>query len=121
MNNKSESTKGTYGEECNRTACTTSPATWYNVSTRAFYCEQCAAEINFWSRHDHGTIICQDQSTPGPDVRTELDEVKDIRDKATVLNANLKITVKDKKGRERKQSFKDQWRAEMAAKRRAGI
>jgi len=85
-----------------------------------YYCEKCAAEINYWSRTDHGTTICVDHTTPKPDIRKELDEIKAIREKAAALNPNLRITVKDKKGRERKVSFKDQWRSEMAAKRRAG-
>lgn len=115
-------TKGSYGGWCNRTACDNDAATWYNSSTRAYYCEKCAAEINYWSRLDHNTTLCHDQSVvqSPEDIRTELDEVKAIREKAASLNANLKITAKDKIGRERKISFKDQWRAEMAAKRRAG-
>ena len=38
--------KGDYNEECNRTACTTPQALWYNRSTRAWYCRDCAEKIN---------------------------------------------------------------------------
>ena len=38
--------KGLFGGECNRTACTVFGAVWYNHSTRAYYCQQCAHLIN---------------------------------------------------------------------------
>jgi len=37
--------KGAYLEECNRGACPNKVATWYNKSTRAFYCGICARLI----------------------------------------------------------------------------
>ncbi len=38
--------KGLLNGNCNRTACQKPGATWYNKSTRAYYCEECAHEIN---------------------------------------------------------------------------
>lgn len=40
-------TKGqVWGGECNRTACESSDATYYNVATFAYYCACCAESIN---------------------------------------------------------------------------
>jgi hypothetical protein len=38
--------KGIFNGNCNRTACQKPGATWFNTSTRAFYCEHCARDIN---------------------------------------------------------------------------
>ena len=38
--------KGIQGGNCNRTACQLPGANWYNKSTRAYYCPQCAKDIN---------------------------------------------------------------------------
>lgn len=43
--------KGNKGAECNRTACTTSPADWYNQYTQRWYCETCAKRINQAETH----------------------------------------------------------------------
>jgi hypothetical protein len=114
MNMQKERPKGSFLGECNRTACNEVGATFYNSSTRKYYCEACAAEINYWSRMDAGIILCKEGSQVQEDIRTELDEVKAIREKAAEINPYLRITAKDKKGREKKVSFKDKWRAEMA-------
>lgn len=37
--------KGDKFNECNRKSCSTQEATWYNKSTRKFYCKKCAFEI----------------------------------------------------------------------------
>lgn len=50
--------KGKKDGNCNVTACQKPGATWWNASTRAYYCPHCAAEINRWSRHDEGYEIC---------------------------------------------------------------
>lgn len=50
--------KGKDGGNCNVTACQKPGATWWNISTRAYYCPRCADEINRWSRHDEGFDIC---------------------------------------------------------------
>ncbi len=39
--------KGDYNGTCNITACKTMlPATWYNHSTRLYYCTECANRLN---------------------------------------------------------------------------
>lgn len=50
--------KGKQGGNCNVTACQKPGATWWNTSTRAYYCAHCASEINGWSKHDEGYEIC---------------------------------------------------------------
>lgn len=39
--------KGLRNGSCNRTACQAPGATWYNLSTRAWYCGECAGMINW--------------------------------------------------------------------------
>jgi hypothetical protein len=43
--------KGEKGGECNRTACTTPDARWYNQYTQRWYCDACAKRINQCSTH----------------------------------------------------------------------
>lgn len=50
--------KGQRDGNCNVTACQKPGATWWNTSTRAYYCPHCASEINRWARHDDGFEIC---------------------------------------------------------------
>jgi hypothetical protein len=38
--------KGIFGKNCNREACQKSGATWWNTSTRLWYCTECAYLIN---------------------------------------------------------------------------
>ena len=38
--------KGRWNLLCNRTQCLRTPATWYNRGSHAFYCEDCAHELN---------------------------------------------------------------------------
>jgi hypothetical protein len=38
--------KGEHGETCNRSMCNARPATWFNPSMNAYYCEPCARRIN---------------------------------------------------------------------------
>jgi hypothetical protein len=47
--------KGQHQQECNRTACSNGNAIWYNLSTRAFYCQQCAQRIN--NNHAKETVL----------------------------------------------------------------
>lgn len=54
----SNTTKGDYNQECNRTACSNQGAKFYNHSTRMYYCRSCAEQINYWSKLDHNTILC---------------------------------------------------------------
>lgn len=44
--------KGEKNGLCNRTACQAPGATYYNHSTRKYYCEPCANEINRVNRAD---------------------------------------------------------------------
>jgi hypothetical protein len=52
--------KGVFQRNCNRTACQRPGATWYNTSTRAYYCPACgnmlsnenAIDALVWSGHD---------------------------------------------------------------------
>lgn len=39
-------TKGLFNGVCNRTACSNTPADFYNYSTNMHYCKECAALIN---------------------------------------------------------------------------
>jgi len=50
--------KGIKDGNCNITACQKPGATWWNISTRAYYCAYCASEINRWSKYDDGVEIC---------------------------------------------------------------
>lgn len=50
--------KGVRHGNCNVTACQKPGATWWNTSTRKWYCPHCAYEINRWSKHDEGYEIC---------------------------------------------------------------
>jgi hypothetical protein len=45
MDNPDPKLKGIEGGNCNRTACQSPFAIWYNESTRAFYCRHCAILI----------------------------------------------------------------------------
>lgn len=50
--------KGRKGGSCNREACQRPGATWFNSSTRAWYCPECAEKINYWSMRDDGVVLC---------------------------------------------------------------
>ena len=43
--------KGGKGSACNRTACESGPADWYNQYTQRWYCEACAKRINAAATH----------------------------------------------------------------------
>jgi hypothetical protein len=58
------SLKGVYGGLCNREACQKPGAVFYNSSTRAYYCPECAAKINYWSRRDDGIDLCTLDTLP---------------------------------------------------------
>lgn len=44
--------KGDRGGECNRTVCENENAQWFNHSTRAWYCEDCARQLNEYRPED---------------------------------------------------------------------
>lgn len=53
--------KGELGGMCNRSACDTYPARFFNYWTRAHYCTVCAREINFHAPpRPNGTPCCQE-------------------------------------------------------------
>ena len=58
--------KGDFLGECNRTACSASPATYFNYSTRKFYCDCCALLINQANHADairaYGHELCLEMS-----------------------------------------------------------
>lgn len=56
-----EAVVGAFGGACNRTACRAIPATWFNASTRAFYCRECARKIN-----EYAPGLCIDATVRGP-------------------------------------------------------
>lgn len=57
--------KGQYGGKCNRSACLAPGAFWYNHSTRAYYCEDCARMINVANRKDAMELFGHDLCTFG--------------------------------------------------------
>ena len=54
--------KGIYNEKCNRTDCDNHNATFYNYSTRHYYCPECAKRINEYNYFDalrmYGHDLC---------------------------------------------------------------
>jgi hypothetical protein len=46
LKNEQSADKGLLGGKCNRTACTTRPATWWSPFMKAHYCGVCACRIN---------------------------------------------------------------------------
>lgn len=50
--------KGKLNGRCNRTACQRPGATWFNTSTRAYYCAACARDITRFTKRADGFHIC---------------------------------------------------------------
>jgi hypothetical protein len=65
--------KGLENGTCNRKACQAPGANWYNHSTRAFYCGNCAEVINYWAEHDEqysltkGHLLCTPSTSKTPE------------------------------------------------------
>lgn len=57
--------KGAFNGLCNRQACQVPGATWFNSSTRAYYCPACAAKINEFSAQADGYLLCSEQQGEG--------------------------------------------------------
>lgn len=55
--------KGTFNGKCNRTACQKPGAIYFNHSTRAYYCEECAEMINDMNRQDAYRLFGHDLCT----------------------------------------------------------
>lgn len=57
--------KGQKGGSCNRESCQLPPATWYNHSTGAYYCEDCAILLNLhnadWAIPKFGHDLCTEE------------------------------------------------------------
>lgn len=51
------SNKGLKNGSCNRSVCLAPGALYYNSSTRAYYCKECAYQINKWYLIDNPTKI----------------------------------------------------------------
>lgn len=59
--------KGVFNGNCNRTACQKPDATFFNFSTRAYYCTECANTINKMNPESFelfGHELCIHQDTP---------------------------------------------------------
>lgn len=58
--------KGEENQECYRTACSNAPATWFNYSTKKYYCTSCAELINKENHREafeqYGHDLCLDLS-----------------------------------------------------------
>lgn len=50
--------KGKLNGACNRTDCQRPGATWFNTSTRAYYCVECALDITNFAKRADGFHIC---------------------------------------------------------------
>lgn len=57
--------KGKFNGACNRTECQQHPATWYNHSTRRYYCHRCAVKINEHDPERQHALYGHDLCTPG--------------------------------------------------------
>lgn len=56
---------GVYGGLCNRRACRSPGAEWYNHSTRAYYCTGCASVMNSLHREEARRLYSHDLCTKG--------------------------------------------------------
>ena len=58
-----EELKGIQHGNCNRTACQKPGATWFNHSTKKYYCTECAHIINEYNYHDAMRMFGHDLCT----------------------------------------------------------
>jgi len=63
--------KGKKGGRCNVTACQQPGAWYFNKSTRAYYCQECANEVNYFGGR---SLTLELYGTP---LLCELDETND--------------------------------------------
>lgn len=54
-----KSDKGRKNGSCNRRACQKSGAVWFNKSTRAYYCGDCAHQINHYAARVGDPKLCE--------------------------------------------------------------
>jgi len=53
MEDEAEKVKGEFNGLCNRSACLSpNDVTWYNHSTRLYYCKSCAMHLNYVNHKD---------------------------------------------------------------------
>lgn len=53
-----QSAKGALNGICYRGACSARPASWFNTSTRKYYCPGCAQDITSFTKRVDGFNIC---------------------------------------------------------------
>lgn len=63
MEYKDPSLKGIFNGNCNRSMCQKPGATWFNHSTRAYYCHSCAYIINKMNEDDAHRLYGHDLCT----------------------------------------------------------
>jgi hypothetical protein len=84
--------KGIHGQQCNRTACQNSPATFYNQSTKKYYCPSCAENINNLNRVEAFELYKSDLC-----LHTDKEEFKErwsqLNDKDKYLTAYAHVTA----------------------------
>lgn len=82
---------------CNRSACRAPNPTYWNTSTRAWYCEKCAKAINEGAgTHLHGVPLClHPYALPGIDYTIIADLQAQL---GTVGNALIQIAKAEKSG-----------------------
>jgi len=56
--------KGASNGLCNRTACQSPGATWYNHSTLKYYCKSCALDLNHENKYDAQRMFGHELCTP---------------------------------------------------------
>lgn len=70
--------KGEYNGSCNRSDCLKSGATWYNHSTRKYYCASCANWLNTdkFNKQDAMELYGHDLCTEG--LYIQIPEIEDV-------------------------------------------
>lgn len=65
LNNQIKVNKGLFNGSCNRSACTNINASWFNHSTRMYYCTSCARMLNEANYSDAQRTFGHDLCTKG--------------------------------------------------------
>ncbi len=109
----SDVVKGTFNGPCNRTACQKPGATWWNISTRAYYCPSCAHILNRENGEGlcvpHVATLAAPASSPQPEAGGEAltERIRSLRNDANFL-------------RNRNGASKEFWRGYVTALDRVG-
>lgn len=92
--------KGEFFGSCNRSACLEPGATYYNESTRKYYCAECAEKINTHNPEfflENGRPLCTNRGDVGIDKNIDLD---DMLEKTEPLNrARIRAAMRALKGK----------------------